>query len=105
MYTRFIRWASDRVADQGVIALIVGRKPISKSAYNGFRKIVTEEFSEVWVVDLGGDVIENPKLSGTKHNVFGIKIGVAIVILVRKPDRQGCKIRYVRRPELEVAER
>ena len=65
-----------------MIALIVGRKPISKSAYNGFRKIVTEEFSEVWVVDLGGDVIENPKLSGTKHNVFGIKIGVAIVILV-----------------------
>jgi predicted helicase len=104
MYTRFIRWASDRIGDQGVIALIVGRKPISKGAYNGFRKVIADEFCEIYIVDLGGDVIENPKLSGTKHNVFGIKIGVAIILLVRRSGAQGCKIRYVRRPELEVAE-
>jgi predicted helicase len=46
----------------------------------------------------------NPKLSGTKHNVFGIQTGVAICYLVRKTGVEGCTIRYVRRPEDETAE-
>ncbi len=41
------------------------------------------------MVDLGGDVRENPKLSGTKHNVFGIQTGVAISFMVRHAKRTG----------------
>ncbi|WP_082637640.1 type ISP restriction/modification enzyme [Bradyrhizobium retamae] len=104
MYTRFIRWASDRVADDGVITFITGRKPFTKAAYDGFRKVVARDFAEVWVVDLGGDVRENPRLSGTKHNVFGIQTGVAITFLVKKKNKAGAVIRYVRRPEMETAE-
>jgi predicted helicase len=52
MYTRFIRWASDRVAEDGVIAFIVGRKPLAKGAYDGFRKVAVREFAEIWAVDL-----------------------------------------------------
>ena len=70
MYTRFFRWASDRLHDDGVLVFIAGRKPFDKKAYDGFRRDVVEEFNEIYVVDLGGDVIDNPKLSGTKHNVF-----------------------------------
>ncbi|HWL74466.1 MAG TPA: N-6 DNA methylase, partial [Burkholderiaceae bacterium] len=65
MYTRFIRWASDRLGDEGIVAFVIGRKPISKAAYDGFRKVVEREFSEIWLMDLGGDVRDNPKLSGT----------------------------------------
>jgi predicted helicase len=37
----------------------------------------------------------NPKISGTKYNVFGIQTGVAIVFLVKKADQQGsAKIFY-----------
>lgn len=105
MYTRFIRWASDRVKDEGVIAFIIGRKPFAKAAYDGFRKVIAREFSEVWVFDLGGDVRDNPKLSGTKHNVFGIQTGVAMVFLVKKKGKKGgAVIRYARRPEMETAE-
>jgi predicted helicase len=103
MYTRFLRWASDRVAEDGVIAFIVGRKPLSKAAYDGFRKVVAREFAEVWLVDLGGDVRDNPKLSGTKHNVFGIQTGVAILFLVKRRGSGTAVIRYARRPEMEVA--
>ena len=39
-----------------------------------FEKVLAKEFSEIYLVDLGGDVRLNPKLSGTKHNVFGIKL-------------------------------
>ena len=66
--------------------------------------MVAEEFSEIYVVDLGGDVRSNPKLSGTKHNVFGIQTGVAISFLVKREKRQGCRVFYTRRPEFETAD-
>jgi predicted helicase len=49
------------------------------------------------VLDLGGNVRKNPKISGTTHNVFGIRVGVCITILVRLGDgeRKG-RIRYLR---------
>src|SRR3546814_1518021 len=62
-----------RFRSDGVITFITGRKPFTKGAYDGFRKIAARDFAEIWIVDLGGDVRENPRLSGTKHNVFGIR--------------------------------
>lgn len=104
MYARFFRWASDRLAANGILTLITNRSFIDSRTFDGFRKVVAKEFSEIWVVDLGGDVRTNPKLSGTKHNVFGIQTGVAISFLVKRAKRQGCRIFYTRRPEFETAE-
>ncbi|HEX4954676.1 MAG TPA: N-6 DNA methylase [Thermoanaerobaculia bacterium] len=104
MYARFFRWASDRLAANGVLAFVTNRSFIDSRTFDGFRKVAAREFAEIWVVDLGGDVRANPKLSGTKHNVFGIQTGVAISFLVKREKRQGCRIFYARRPELETAE-
>ncbi|MBX5130679.1 N-6 DNA methylase [Rhizobium lentis] len=103
MYARFFRWASDRLHDDGVLVLITNRNFIEKAAFDGFRRSVQEEFNEIYVVDLGGDVRENPKLSGTKHNVFGIQTGVAISFMVKRRREKGCKIFYLRRPEFDTA--
>jgi predicted helicase len=57
------------------------------------------------VIDLGGDVRANPKLSGTKHNVFGIQTGVAISFLVkRRGVLKKSRIVYSRRSEMETRE-
>ncbi len=104
MYSRFFRWASDRMHDDGVLAFITNRSFIESRTFDGFRKSVEEEFNEIYVVDLGGDVRANPKLSGTKHNVFGIQTGVAISFFVKRRRQQGCKIFYARRPEFDTAE-
>jgi predicted helicase len=104
MYARFFRWASDRLAENGVLTLITNRGFIDKRTYDGFRKVVAEEFNKIYVLDLGGDVRDNPKLSGTKHNVFGIQTGVAISFMVRRPKDRGCRIFYARRPEFETTE-
>ena len=48
------------------------------------RACLADDFTDIYVLDLGGNVRKNPKLSGTTHNVFGIQVGVAISILVRK---------------------
>ena len=104
MYARFFRWASDRLAENGVLAFISNRSFIDTRTFDGFREVMSREFNEVWVVDLGGDVRSNPKLSGTRHNVFGIQTGVAISFLVKRHKAQGCRIFYIRRPEFETRE-
>lgn len=104
MYARFFRWASDRMNDDGVLAFITNRSFIESRTFDGFRKTVAEEFNEIYVMDLGGDIRANPKLSGTKHNVFGIQTGVAISFMVKRHRQKGCKIFYARRPEMETAE-
>jgi len=104
MYARFFRWASDRIAENGVVAFISNRSYVDSRTFDGFRDVVAKEFNEIHIVDLGGDVRANPKLSGTKHNVFGIQTGVAIGFLVKRAKAQGCRIFYSRRPEMETAE-
>jgi len=108
MYARFFRWASDRLAANGILAFISNRSFIESRTFDGFRKVVSQEFNDIYIVDLGGDVRANPKLSGTKHNVFGIQTGVAISFMVKRARQgkhvEGCRIYYARRPELETAE-
>jgi predicted helicase len=107
MYARFFRWASDRLGDDGVLAFVTNRSFIESRTFDGFRKTVAQEYSDIYVVDLGGDVRANPKLSGTKHNVFGIQTGVAISFMVKRSNADKnkiAKIHYVRRPEMETAE-
>jgi predicted helicase len=99
MYARFFRWASDRLSDNGVLAFITNRGFIDKRTYDGFRKSVLGEFNDILILDLGGDVRDNPKLSGTKHNVFGIQTGVAISFLVKRQAESERRLFYARRPD------
>ncbi|MCW3105570.1 MAG: methylase [Segetibacter sp.] len=87
MYSRFYRWAMDRLNDNGIISFITNRSFIDSRTFDGFRKIVTSEFNNIYIIDLGGDIRSNPKLSGSKHNVFGIQTGIAIMILVRQNNK------------------
>ena len=104
MYKRFIRWASDRLADDGVIAFITNRAYLDARQDDGFRKVAGDEFTDVYVLDLGSDVRRNPKISGTMHNVFGIQTGVAIGFFVRDKSRTGqCNIHYAHREDAETA--
>jgi len=108
MYARFFRWASDRLDANGILAFVTNRSFIESRTFDGFRKTVAAEFSDIYVVDLGGDVRANPKLSGTKHNVFGIQTGVAISFMVKRlpatKEKKSARVYYLRRPELETAE-
>lgn len=105
MYTRFLRWACDRLTENGIICFITNRSYIDTIPFDGFREVMSEYFSDIYILDLGGDVRLNPKLSGTKNNVFGIQTGVAISMWVKKKEESGKgKIYYARRPEFDTAE-
>ncbi len=98
MYTRFYRWAMDRLNDNGVIALITNRSFIDGRAFDGFRKIIQTEFDNAYIIDTRSDVRANPKIAGTTHNVFGIQTGVAVMFLVKSSHKQiktgHCRIEY-----------
>ncbi len=98
MYTRFYRWAMDRIDENGVISFITNRNFIDGRAYDGYRKILEREFDYCYIIDTKSDVRANPKISGTKNNVFGIQTGVAIMLLVKKggkgDQKQKCQIYY-----------
>ncbi len=104
MYKRFIRWASDRLDDDGIIGFITNRAYLDSRQDDGFRKLASKEFTDIYLLDLGSDVRRNPKISGTVHNVFGIQTGVAIGFFVREKDRLGdCKVHYAQREDAETA--
>ena len=72
MYARFYRWASDRIDENGIIAFITNSSFLDARTFDGFRKVVADEFSHIYIVDLGGDVRKNPS-SPARNNVFGIQ--------------------------------
>ena len=57
---------------------------IDRIAFDGMRRHLAKDFTKLYILDLGGNVRQNPSLSGSTHNVFGIQVGVAISILVKQ---------------------
>ena len=97
MYKRFIRWASDRLADDGIIAFVSNSAFLDSRQDDGFRKVVAQEFNELWAIDLKG----NARTSGERRrreagNIFDnkIRVGVAVYFLVRRKGVEGCKVYY-----------
>ena len=100
-YVKALRWSADRIGSEGIVALITNSGFLDSVAADGIRKHLVQDFDEIYALDLGGDVRLNPRISGTTHNVFGIKIGVSINLFVRRAARRGspCKIRYAKTDE------
>ncbi|MBN1219459.1 MAG: N-6 DNA methylase [Anaerolineae bacterium] len=88
-YVKAIRFASDRIGNEGIVAFVTNNSFVDQLTFSGMRKHLAEEFDTVYILDLGGNVRKNPKLSGTTHNVFGIQVGVSINIFVKKSGSQS----------------
>jgi predicted helicase len=85
MYTRFFRWASDRIKNEGIVAFVTNRSFIDARTMDGFRKRMASEFNEIWIVDLKG----NARTSGERRrqeggNVFDdqIRVGIAVYFCI-----------------------
>lgn len=89
-YILAIRWASDRVGNSGVIGFISGSGFVEKPAMDGMRKTLVEEFSNIHVFNLRGDIRKNMLSKGRAregHNIFGSDsmTGTAITLFVKNP--------------------
>ena len=88
-YIRAIRWASDRLGeDGGVIAFITNGGFLDGNASAGVRRCLVEEFSDLRILDLRG----NQRTSGERSRQEGGKIfdagsraPIAISVLTKRP--------------------
>lgn len=101
-YVKAIRWASDRIGEEGIVAFVTNNSFINEITFDSMRKCLQQDFDSIYILDLGGNVRKNPKLSGTTHNVFGIQVGVSINFFIKKKDKNPPKkatIYYTRTDE------
>ncbi|ENU1227029.1 DEAD/DEAH box helicase [Providencia rettgeri] len=87
-YIRAIRWASDRIGEQGVIGFVTNGGYIDSNSADGLRKCLADEFSSLYFFHLRG----NQRTSGEKSRQEGGKIfgsgsraPIVIAILVKNP--------------------
>ena len=86
-YVKAIRWASDRIGEEGVVAFVTNNSFIDSVAFDGMRKHLSDDFDAIYILNLSGNVRKNPKLSGTTHNVFGIQVGVSINFFIKQRNK------------------
>ncbi len=99
-YVKAILWASKRIGQEGMVAFVTNNGFLVGTAFDGMRKHLVQDFDAIYILDLGGNVRQNPKLSGTTHNVFGIQVGVSINFFIKrsaaKTDTKHAEIFYAR---------
>ena len=98
-YKMAIRWASDRIGEQGVVAFVTNGSWIEGNVDSGIRACLAEEFCSIHVVNLRGNQRtqgERSRQEGGKVFGQGSRAPVAITVLVRNPDvgHEGCRILY-----------
>ena len=98
-YVKAIRWASDRVGDEGVVAFVTNNGFLDGVAFDGMRKHLAEDFDAIYILDLGGNARKGLKVSDA--NVFGIRVGVSINLFVKtnRPQSETVRIFYYRTDE------
>ena len=79
-YVKAIRWATDKLVDEGIVAFVTNNSFIDAQMFDGMRKHLSEEFDTLYILDLGGNI---RKGQSGDSNVFGIQVGVSINILVK----------------------
>ncbi|MCT9009363.1 DEAD/DEAH box helicase [Streptomyces rhizosphaerihabitans] len=96
-YIRAIRWASDRIKDEGVVAFVSNGGYIDGNTADGLRKSLTNEFSAIYCYNLRGNQRSHDwKREGGKIFGSGSQNTVAILILVKEGRGEGndCTLHY-----------
>jgi len=88
-YVKFIRWAQWRIEQTGagVLAFITNHGYLDNPTFRGMRQSLMDAFTDIYVLNVHGNSLKKEVApNGTKdENVFDIRQGVAIVLLLDRP--------------------
>jgi predicted helicase len=99
-YVKAFRWASDRLQSDGIVAFVTNNSYVDERSFDGMRKHLAKDFTDIYVVDLKGNVRKDSMREGIpigeEHTVFGLgaMVGISIALLVRNHKKQACSIHY-----------
>lgn len=85
-YIRAFRWASDRIGNKGVLCFVTNGAWLDSNTADGFRQMLEEEFTAVYVFNLRGNQRTSGELSrkeGGKIFGSGSRTPVAITLLIK----------------------
>ncbi|MEI7924186.1 MAG: type ISP restriction/modification enzyme [Planctomycetota bacterium] len=101
-YVKFFRWATDKIAgeDNAIVCMVTNNSFLDQLSFDGMRKHLADDYDTVYHIDCRGNVRQNPELSGTAYNVFGIQVGAGITIAVRRRKQRKKRI-YLYQMELK----
>ena len=84
-YVKAIRWALDRIGEEGVVVFVTNDSFLDGLAFDGMRKHLASDCDAIYILDLGGNARKGLQVSDA--NVFGIRVGVSINLFVK--DKQN----------------
>ena len=74
MFGSFVGQQNRLQGRDGIVCLVTNNSFVDQISFDGMRKHLLQDFTQIYHIDLHGNVRKNPKLSGTTHNVFGIQV-------------------------------
>ncbi len=89
-YVKAIRYASDRIGNEGIVAFVTNNSFLDATAFDGMRHHLAQEFDALYIVDLGGNARKDAPVADA--NVFGIRVGVSINLFVKNPGRRALPV-------------
>ena len=98
-YVKFIRFSEQHIQNdgKGVLAFITNNGYLDNPTFRGMRASLLRTFDSIYILNLHGNSIKQEVApDGTKdENVFDIRVGVAIIIAIKRSTKEGWgKINY-----------
>ncbi len=84
-YVKSLKWASERIGEAGIVALVTNNSFLDGRAFDGMRQHLAADFDAIYVIDLGGNARTDTLV--TDASVFGIQVGVSINLFVKRAAR------------------
>ena len=96
-YVKAIRWASDRVGEEEVVAFVTNNSFLNGVAFDGMRKHLEQDFTKIYHINLKGDARTSGELRRKEGgNIFNdqIRVGIGITFFIRKaePKFEGTEV-------------
>jgi len=95
-YVKFLRFAQWKIhkAGQGIVGMITNHSYLDNPTFRGMRQSLMNTFNEIYLLDLHGNALkkETTPEGGKDENVFDIRQGVSIAILIKERNKKGSKI-------------
>ncbi len=89
-YVKFLAFAQAKMdeVEEGIVAAITDNSYLDNPTFRGMRQSLLQTFNEVYIVDLHGNVEKREIAPGGElnENVFDIKQGVSICMLVKRKE-------------------
>ncbi|MCU0286879.1 MAG: N-6 DNA methylase [Acidobacteria bacterium] len=88
-FIRFAQWKLDQNGE-GVLGFITNHSYLDNPTFRGMRKSLMKSFDEIYLLDLHGNSLKKERCpdSTKDENVFDIRQGVAIVLMIKKGGKQ-----------------